>query len=114
MSSLSNYLRTSRKLAALSQEEVAFLLGINGPNKAAKVCRDENFARDPTLQTALAYEAIYGRPIRELFAGQYQRIEQDVAACAKILAHRKNRESNQKRHQTLAKLILRHVNSPLN
>jgi transcriptional regulator with XRE-family HTH domain len=109
MSSLSNYLRTNRKRAALSQEEVAFLLGINGPNKAAKVCRDENFARDPTLQTALAYEAIYGQPVRELFAGQYQQIEQDVAARAKILAHRKNRQLNQKRHETLAQLIVRHV-----
>jgi transcriptional regulator with XRE-family HTH domain len=114
MSSLSNYLRTNRKRAALSQEEAAFLLGINGPNKAAKVCRDENFAREPNLQTALAYEAIYGKPVRELFAGQYQRIEQDVAARAKILAYRKDRQLNQKRHQTLAQLILRHVNSPLN
>jgi len=111
MSSLSNYLRTNRKRASLSQEEVAFLLGINGPNKAAKVCRDENFAREPTLQTALAYEAIYGRPVRELFAGEYQRIEQDVAARAKILAHRQDRKPNQKRHQTLAQLILRHVKS---
>lgn len=109
MSSLSNYLTTNRKRAALSQEEVAFLLGINGPNKAAKVCRDENFVREPTLQAALAYEAIYGRPVRELFAGQYQRIEQDVAARAKILAHRKDLKPNQKKHQTLAQLILRHV-----
>ena len=109
MSSLSNYLRTNRKRAALSQEEVAFLLGINGPNKAAKVCRDENFIREPTLQAALAYEAIYGRPVRELFAGEYQRIEQDVAARAKILAHRNERTPNQKRHETLAQLILRHV-----
>jgi transcriptional regulator with XRE-family HTH domain len=109
MSSLSNYLRTNRKRAALSQEEAAFLLGIYGPNKAAKVCRDENFVREPTLQTALAYEVIYGRPVRELFAGQYQRIEQDVAARAKILAHRKDRRPNQKKHQTLAQLFLRHV-----
>lgn len=109
MSSLSNYLRTNRKRAALSQEEVAFLLGINGPNKAAKVCRDENFVREPTLQTALAYEAIYDRPVRELFAGQYQRIEQDVATRAKILAHRKDQRPNQKRHETLAKLILHKV-----
>jgi transcriptional regulator with XRE-family HTH domain len=109
MSPLSNYLRTNRKRAALSQEEVAFLLGINGPNKAAKVCRDENFAREPNLQTALAYEAIYGRPVRELFAGQYQQIEQDVAARAKILAHRQDRRPNEKKHQTLDQLTLRHV-----
>jgi hypothetical protein len=58
---------------------------------------------------ALAYEAIYGRPVRELFAGQYQRIEQDVTARAKILAHRKEQRPNQNRHQTLTQLILRNV-----
>jgi hypothetical protein len=32
-------------------------------NKGNKVCRDENFAREPSLQDALAYEAIYGLPV---------------------------------------------------
>ena len=90
MSSLSNYLSSNRKRLALSQEEVGFMLGINGEGKGTKVSRDENSAREPSLQAALAYEAIYGKPVRELFAGLYERIEQDVAQRARILTFRKN------------------------
>ena len=42
MSSLSNYLRTHRRRLTLSQEEVAFLLGVNGESKGSKVSRDES------------------------------------------------------------------------
>lgn len=88
MSSLSNYLRTHRKRLALSQEEVAFLLGIGGLDKGIKVCRDENFTREPSLQIALAYEAIYGKPVRELFPGLYGQVARKVAARAKVLSYR--------------------------
>src|SRR5664279_1600729 len=89
MKSLPNYLQTQRKRLALSQEEVGFLLGIAGMNKGNKVCRDENFARAPSLQAALAYEAIYGRPVRELFAGMYQQAQQEVVARDNFLSFRK-------------------------
>jgi transcriptional regulator with XRE-family HTH domain len=89
MAPLSNYLRTNRKRLALSQEEVAFLLGVNGMDKGIKVSRDENRAREPSLETALAYEVIYGRPVRELFAGVYEQVERNVAARAKLLSHQK-------------------------
>jgi hypothetical protein len=47
----SNYLRSNRKRLALSQDEVAFLLGaLSG----TKVCRYERFVRTPSLETALA------------------------------------------------------------
>ncbi len=75
MPSLPNYLRSTRKQSSYSQEEVAFLLGLKGMDKGGKVSRDENYSRIPTLETALAYEAIYGKPIRELFAGLYERHE---------------------------------------
>lgn len=88
MSLLSNYLHTDRKRLALSQEEVGFLIGINGEGKGIKVSRDENSARVPDLRTALAYEAIYGKPVRELFAGLYEQVEGDVAKRAKLLRHR--------------------------
>jgi hypothetical protein len=76
-----------------SQEEVAFMLGFREQDKGIKVCRDENFARTPSLQMALAYEAIYGRPVRELFAGLYQEIEREVAERAKFLTYTKCREA---------------------
>ena len=55
MKALPNYLQSQRKRLSLSQEEVAFLLGIRGMNTAAKVCRDEKCAREPSLRDALAY-----------------------------------------------------------
>jgi transcriptional regulator with XRE-family HTH domain len=104
MKSLPNYLQSQRKRLALSQEEVGFLLGIGGMNKGAKVCRDENFAREPSLQDALVYEAIFGRPVRELFAGRYQQAEQAVAARAKILNFRKLRKSDARKQATIIQL----------
>ena len=104
MKSLPNYLQTQRKRLALSQEEVGFLLGIAGMSKGNKVCRDENFAREPSLQDALAYEAIYGRPVRELFVGLYQEAEQAVTARAKILNFRKVQKPDARRQQAIIRL----------
>ena len=108
MPSLPNYLRTNRKQIALSQEEVAFLLGAKGMDKEKKVSRDENNLRIPTLEFALAYEAIYGKPIRELFAGLYEQIAPEVSARAKLLSYRKHEPPDPKRQQTLSELALRH------
>ena len=100
MASLSNYLHPNRKRLALSQEEVAFMLGGTGENKGSKVSRDESFDREPGLRAALAYEAIYGKPVRELFAGLFEEMEQDVAKRAKLLTYRK-RGLSSKRHESL-------------
>jgi transcriptional regulator with XRE-family HTH domain len=104
---LTNYLRTSRKKLALTQEEVAFLLGVKGEGRGAKVCRDETFTREPSLKAALAYEAIYHMPVRDLFAGLYQQVEQEVAGRAKILNFRKDLKPSRRteyRRQVLAAL----------
>jgi len=85
MTQLPNYLRSNRKRLALSQDEVAFLLG---NRSGAKASRHERFAREPNLATALAYEVIFQRPVRELFGGLYQRIEREIVTRAKILTHR--------------------------
>ena len=106
MKSLPNYLQSQRKRFSLSQEEVGFLLGIGGMNKGEKVCRDENYVREPSLQDALAYEVIYGRPVRELFAGLYEQAEQNVAARAKILNFRKIRKPDVRKPPLLAKAPL--------
>jgi transcriptional regulator with XRE-family HTH domain len=108
MPSLPNYLRTNRKQISLSQEEVAFLLGMKGLDKGGKVSRDESYSRVPTLEFALAYEAIYGKPIRELFAGLYEQIAPEVSARAKILSYRENGSPDPKRQQALLELALRH------
>ena len=103
--SLSNYLRTHRKRLALSQEEVAFLVGAKGMEKGIKVSRDENHAREPSLQTALAYEVIYGTPVRELFAGLYARVERQVGKRAKILRHRRTGKQKPRHDEVITKLV---------
>jgi transcriptional regulator with XRE-family HTH domain len=82
---LPNYLLANRKRMALSQDEVAFLLGAQS---GAKVCRYERFVRVPSLETALAYEAIFKTSASELFGGLYQKVEKEVAVRARILAAR--------------------------
>jgi transcriptional regulator with XRE-family HTH domain len=83
---LANYLRANRKRLALSQDDVAFLLG---GQSGAKISRYENFTRMPSLETALALEAIYKRAASEIFGGLYQKAERKVAERAKMLVDRK-------------------------
>ncbi len=91
---LPNYLRANRKRLALSQEEVAFLLGTES---GTKVCRYEQSVRMPNLETALAYEVICKRSVSELFPGLYQKAEQKVATRARALVKRTGRgKSNQR------------------
>lgn len=104
MKSLPNYLQAQRQRLALSQDEVGFLLGLNGMNKGNKVCRDETFAREPSLLDALAYEVIYGRPVRELFAGLHHQAQQRVAERAKVLSFRKSRRTDGRRNQAIIQL----------
>lgn len=106
MASLPNYLRFNRRRASLTQEEVAFLLGVKGlMDRGIKVSRDESSARTPSLEAALAYEAIYGIPVRELFAGLYAQAEQRVAEKAKLLRLRKSKRATAKREETINKLM---------
>lgn len=113
-SRLPNYLRSNRKRLALSQDEVAFLLGTRS---GAKVCRYERFIREPSLETALAYEAIFQKPVRDLFAGLYEKVEQEVADRAKALTYKTeqrevNRQSAHKR-EALAHMTAKLANKPL-
>jgi transcriptional regulator with XRE-family HTH domain len=82
---LHNYLRTYRKRAALTQDEVAFLLGCQ---HGAKVSRYERNAREPGLETALAYQVVFGAPVGELFAGRLEKVEVVILRRARILARK--------------------------
>ena len=103
---LLNYLLTYRKRAALSQEEVAYLLG---SQSGSKISRYELFAREPGLQTALAYEAIFQRPVSELFPGLYEKIQNAVRARAKKLERKGFRGKasgfNARKRQALAAIL---------
>jgi transcriptional regulator with XRE-family HTH domain len=82
---LDNYLRTYRKKLGLTQREVAFLLGCHG---GAKVSRYERSGPVPTLKTIFAYEAIFQKPARELFAGIHDRTERETLRRARLLVSR--------------------------
>jgi transcriptional regulator with XRE-family HTH domain len=92
MTQLPNYLQSNRKRLTLSQREVAFLLGNQG---GADISRYERFAREPSLETALALEVIFQRSASELFPGLYQKVEQEVTARAKGLASRTSKSKCQ-------------------
>jgi len=80
---LPNYLRAQRRKSGLSQSEVAFLLGrMNG----AQVSRYEKRRRLPSVETALACEAIFGVPVAELFAGVRDSIGKDIERRRKELS----------------------------
>ncbi len=85
---LKNHLRSQRKRSALSQDELAFLLGAQS---GAKVCRYERFSRAPTLETVLAYEMIFQKPARDLFPGLYREVERKVTGRATALSYRMGR-----------------------
>jgi len=88
---LQNYLRTHRKSAGLSQEDMALLLGCRG---GTKISRWERCVYQPSLETALAYEAVLGAPVRELFAGLYERqiglIQERAQMLAQVLEEKKS------------------------
>src|SRR2546425_8338981 len=77
-----NYLRTFRKRSGLSQDEVAFLLG--GEN-GGMVSRYEQFNRAPSLETACDLEALFGIPVRDLFAGTFAKRSRRMAQRARLL-----------------------------
>jgi transcriptional regulator with XRE-family HTH domain len=82
---LDNYLKTYRKRSGLSQAELAFLLGCQS---GTKVSRYERQARVPTLETALAFGAIFGAPLRELFAGKCHKVESEIRKRARMLTEK--------------------------
>lgn len=97
---LPNYLLANRKRLSLSQAEVAFLLGVNDGTNA---CRYERFQRLPNLETALAFEVIFGQPLCELFGGIYRKAEARVAERAKSLAAKVGK-ANPRKQALLLKL----------
>lgn len=79
---LPNYLRTFRRQAHLSQEELARLLGAMA---GSSVLRHEDYQRMPILRTALRYAAVFRTDPREIFAGQYAKERRVVLKQAKLL-----------------------------
>jgi DNA-binding XRE family transcriptional regulator len=89
-----NHLRRYRKRGALTQAEIAFLLGAAC---GTKVSRHERASRPPSLQTALTYQAIFGVPVHELFPRDYSDAVAAVQSRAEALSRRVARQSDGRR-----------------
>lgn len=79
------YLRVYRRRAGLSQEDVAYLLGIQA---RTGVSRHELADSIPVLEVLLAYEAIYGACTGDLYKGLRQQVVQDTTLRAQGLIKR--------------------------
>ena len=112
-SKLPNYLRVYRKRLGLSQNEVAFLLGWRN---ASQPSRYEHFSRMPNLRTVLALSVILRVSVRELFLGEYQKVENEVCRQAQRLVARlttENPDQPTARKLALLKVILATDNNRL-
>jgi len=99
---LPNYVRLYRKRLGFSQREVASLLG---GRDVSKHSRYEHFSCRPVLRTALALAVILRIPVRELFSGEYQEVENAVRRQARRLQDRLTTEQpDQRRARKLAHL----------
>ncbi len=88
-SRLPNYLKAHRRRSGLSQEEVAYLLGTQC---GSKVCRYERFSQQPKLETGLALEILFRTPVRELYAGTHEKVENRLARRIRALIRRIKRD----------------------
>jgi transcriptional regulator with XRE-family HTH domain len=80
---LISHLRALRDKAALTQPELAKLLG---KKKAQTVSRYELQNRPPPIHIALALQVVFGRSPAEIFAGAYEQIEDaTMRRAAKLL-----------------------------
>lgn len=77
-----NYLRTYRKRARLTQEDVGFILG---SKSGAVISRHERFKQTPDLQTLLAYEMLFRTPVRNLFDGTHRKVERKLLRRIRLL-----------------------------
>ncbi len=82
-STLSNYIRSSRKRFGFSQQELAKLLGCEN---GEAVSRYERFTRMPKLETALALEVILKIRVGDLFLGEFRKVERSIRRRAHRLA----------------------------
>lgn len=80
-------------------------MGGSGTGKGSKVSLDENMNRETRLRTAMAYEILYGTPIRALFAGVYDEVQQEVLERAKLMQHKVNVKADAGKLAFVTKII---------
>lgn len=81
---LTHYLRSERRLNALTQADIAALLDAPWKQRVGWYER----GKLPPIETALALEAIFGKPVSELLGGAYDEIARGVRRRAQNLLAR--------------------------
>ena len=84
---LKSYLKTHRKRAGLTQDQLAFLLGCRC---GVQISQYERLAKDPGLKTAFAFQLLFGVPAHEIFPGIYQRVQEDTLIRVQLLSQKLN------------------------
>src|SRR5664280_1553884 len=92
---LGNYLHIHRKKAGLTQREIGNLIGYLEEGAISRHERSHSF---PPLLAALAYEAIFGVPIGDIFSGLRELVASGVEQRINELEERLERATNQDRH----------------
>jgi transcriptional regulator with XRE-family HTH domain len=90
---LAHYLRTERRRAGLSQEDIAALLGIG----ALAIKRYEAGKRLPPLEAGIAFEVIFGVPVTDLFLGTYEEVRRSVRRRARTRSEHLDPAGNPRR-----------------
>lgn len=100
------YLRQERKRAGFSQADVAYLFGVRAKTNVSRYERGKHL---PTLHTALAYEAILGVPVAQLFPHAFAEVRRALTQRAKqrsaIVTSLPETPRNLRRQRSLRRLI---------
>jgi len=86
-----DYLRSHRRKWAITQKELAFLLGHKSPTHISRL---EQGKRIPSKDVVLACEVLFGVPARSCFPKLYAEIEETVLARAATLYERIDNETS--------------------
>lgn len=78
-------LKPYRKRSGFTQQELGFLLGLQ---QHSCISRYEAGESIPSLETALAYQAVFGRELQELFPELHERVFTSVGERARQLSQR--------------------------
>jgi len=105
---IASYLRTYRRRSGLSQEDLAFLLGLKS---GQIISRYERLDRVPSLETVLACQLLFDALPHELYPGLYAKVESITRRRTKTLiariAEHPDQERLARKHAFLLRIVER-------
>ena len=85
-----------------------------GKKSSNHISRHERHLRVPKLKTALAYEIIFGTPLKSLFRGMYEEVEEKVMERAYRLymtVEKRTDEAGKKKAALMKEMLVRATGS---